>query len=98
MNRSVSMILALLLPALSMSGPAILAGEGPGALAETRRARDGATDPEVKAALDRAVRWLLAAKMKSVLIQRYSSNLTFDGQYEDLKAEGPETATALLAL
>ena len=71
---------------------------GPGALAEARRARDEAADPELKAAYDRAARWLLAAKMKPVLLERYASNLTFDGQYEDLKSEGPETAAALLAM
>jgi tetratricopeptide (TPR) repeat protein len=71
---------------------------GPGALTEARKARDEATDPELKGALDRAVRWLLAAKMKPVLLERYASNLTFDGQYEDLKSEGPEAPAALLAL
>src|SRR6266540_1623817 len=35
---------------------------GPGALEETRKAREASSDPVVKAALDRAARWMVAAK------------------------------------
>jgi tetratricopeptide (TPR) repeat protein len=85
-------------PAERRKAAAGLIALGPGALAESRRARDEAADPESKAALDRAVRWILAAKMKPVLLERYASNLTFDGQYEDLKSEGLEAAAALLGM
>jgi tetratricopeptide (TPR) repeat protein len=71
---------------------------GPGALAEARRARDGAPEGEARSALDHAARWLLAAKLEPILKERAESGLTFDGQYADLKAEGPEAAGSLLAL
>ncbi len=71
---------------------------GTPALADVRRARDAASDAEPKAALDRAARWILAAKLQPILKERSDSNLTFDGQYADLKAEGPEAAAALLGL
>jgi len=71
---------------------------GPGALGEVRRARDAADDPQAKEALGRAARWILAGKLKPVLIERYDTGLTFDGQYSDLRAEGPEAAESLLAL
>jgi tetratricopeptide (TPR) repeat protein len=71
---------------------------GPSALDEVRKARDGAADAGIRAALDRAAGWILAAKMKPILSERGSSNLTFDGQYDDLKAEGPEASEALVLL
>jgi tetratricopeptide (TPR) repeat protein len=71
---------------------------GPGALDETRKARDRASDPGVRAALERAARWIVAGKLRAVLDERSKSNLTFDGQFADLKSQGPEAAGALLGL
>jgi len=71
---------------------------GPPALAEVRRARDAASGAEPRAALDRAARWILAAKLQPILDERSGTNLTFDGQYSDLKAEGPEAVAALLGI
>src|SRR5262245_39820515 len=59
---------------------------GPEALAETRAARDRATDPGARAALDRASRWILAAKLRPVLKERAETGLSYDGQYTDLKS------------
>ncbi len=71
---------------------------GPAALAETRRARDAEGDPSIRAVLDHAAQWLLAEKIKPILKERAETLLTFDGQFEDLKGEGPETTGALLKL
>jgi len=71
---------------------------GPGALEEVRKARDAAGGPEDRADLDRAARELLARKLKPLLAERSATLLTFDGQFDDLKAEGPEAAPALLGI
>jgi tetratricopeptide (TPR) repeat protein len=71
---------------------------GPSALDEARKARDAAPEGDLRTAFERAVRWLVAAKMRPVLEDRAKSGLTYDGQYADLKAEGPEAPAALLDL
>jgi tetratricopeptide (TPR) repeat protein len=71
---------------------------GAEALDATRAARDAAPDAELRAAFERAARWQLALKVSPRLRAGIESQLTFDGQYDDLKAEGPEVVDALLAL
>jgi tetratricopeptide (TPR) repeat protein len=75
-----------------------LAAAGPLALEATRRARDEASDPEVKEALARAALWQLVAKMTPALEASLESQLTYDGQFAELAPEGAEAAAALLAL
>lgn len=67
-------------------------------LRETRAARDREEKPELKKTLTRITTWQLARKITPVLRERFETGLRFDGQYEDLKKEGPEVVSALLFL
>jgi len=75
-----------------------LSAAGAAALEGTRKARDAAADPELRRAYTRAATWQLAAKVTPALKEGFESQLTFDGQYDDLAKEGPEVIDALLAL
>jgi tetratricopeptide (TPR) repeat protein len=67
-------------------------------LRETRAARDREQRPELKETLARVATFQLARKIVPALRERYETGLRFDGQYEDLKEEGPEVVGALLFL
>jgi tetratricopeptide (TPR) repeat protein len=75
-----------------------LSAAGAPALEATRKARDAASDPDLRRAYARAAVWQLAAKLTPPLKEGFESQLTFDGQYDDLAKEGPEALDALLAL
>ena len=75
-----------------------LSSAGAAALEATRKARDAATDPDLRRAYARAAVWQLAAKLTPPLKEGFESQLTFDGQYDDLAKDGPEAIDALLAL
>ena len=80
-------------------GPLVheLSMAGPSAMEPTRRARDAAEGP-LRVSLSRAATWILARRVTSTLIAGFQSQLTFAGQYLDLRAEGPEVIDALFVL
>ena len=93
------------LSALAAAGPAqraraVQAVEslGVAALEAVRKARDTQSDPGPRAALDRAVVRLTAVKLRPLLKERSGTNLTFDGQYADLKESGADAVLALLEM
>ena len=67
-------------------------------LSTMRAAREREKDPELKIALARIATAQLALKITPALRERHETGLHFDGQYDNLKEEGPEVATALLFL
>ena len=71
---------------------------GPEALSLTRKARDSASDEELRNALARACRWQLARKLAPALLEGFETQLTYAGQYVDLLTDDPEVVEALLAL
>ena len=71
---------------------------GPGALAETRKARDALADGELRLDLSRAATWQLARKLSPRLLEGYESQLTYAGQHAEVRSEGPEVIDALLVL
>src|SRR5262245_14576334 len=75
-----------------------LARAGAEALEPTRKARDAAVDQGLKGAYAHAAAWQLAFKVLPVLTAGFETNLTYDGQFADLKAGGPEVVDALFAL
>jgi len=70
---------------------------GADALPATRAARDAAGDSTLRSDLDDAVHWQLASKVDPALRAAIDSQLTFDGQFARLAAEGDEVIDALLA-
>ena len=71
---------------------------GAAALPLTRKARDAATNDTVRATLAKAAKWQLADRLTPTLQAGLDTQLTFDGQFAELKREGEEGVDALFAL
>jgi tetratricopeptide (TPR) repeat protein len=71
---------------------------GPDALATIEDARKHASDGSVLGALERAATWIAAGRVTEVLERGIETQLTFDGQYAELRADAAKNVPALLAL
>ena len=75
-----------------------LIAAGSPALEAVRAARDGADDPDIRRAFEKAATWILAREIVPELERGLESQLVYDGQYAGLERFGAEGVRALLAI
>ncbi len=71
---------------------------GPAALDTIKEIAGKEEDAKKRASLERISVQLLAAKFVEIILERQKTGLIFDGQYDDLKKDGPLAARALRLL